>query len=86
MSSLFTRRLLGVAAVLAAWTVAVSALAQSNMGEIEGRCKGEDGKPLAGWTILLERKSMNWKSHAKTGKKGDYTFIGLAPTTTLSRW
>ena len=43
MSSLFTRRLLGVAAVLAAWTVAVSALAQSNMGEIEGRCKGEDG-------------------------------------------
>ena len=79
MSSLFTRRLLGVAAVLAAWTVAVSALAQSNMGEIEGRCKGEDGKPLAGWTILLERKSMNWKSHAKTGKKGDYTFIGLAP-------
>jgi tetratricopeptide (TPR) repeat protein len=58
-------------------TLAVSAFAQT--GGLTGKCTGEDGKPLAGYTILVERQEMKWSQHTKTNKKGEYVYIGLAP-------
>jgi len=78
MHSLLTRRLVWVAAALAAMAFTVSAIAQT--GGIEGKCTGEDGKPLAGYTIKVERREMNWKSQTKTNKKGEYVYIGLTPS------
>jgi tetratricopeptide (TPR) repeat protein len=75
MSSSLTRRLTGVVVLLAAFAFTVSAFAQT--GGLTGKCTGEDGKPLAGYTIQLERQEMKWSSHVKTNKKGEYTYIGL---------
>jgi len=75
MSSSLTRRLTGVAVLLAAFAFTVSAFAQT--GGVTGKCMGEDGKPLAGYTVQLDRQEMKWSSHVKTNKKGEYTYIGL---------
>jgi len=78
MFSSLMRRLVGVPVALAALAFAVSAFAQT--GGIEGKCTGEDGKPLVGYTIKVERTEMNWVQHTKTDKKGQYVYIGLTPT------
>ncbi|MGA9056398.1 MAG: tetratricopeptide repeat protein [Terriglobia bacterium] len=75
MSSSLTRRLTGVMVLLAAFAFTVSAFAQT--GGVTGKCTGEDGSPLAGYTIQLERQEMKWSGHVKTNKKGEYTYIGL---------
>ncbi len=75
MSSSLTRRLTGVMVLLAAFAFTVSAFAQT--GGVTGKCTGEDGKPLVGYTIQLDRQEMKWSSHVKTNKKGEYTYIGL---------
>ena len=77
MHGSLTRRLTGVVVLLAAFAFTVSAFAQN--GGLTGKCTGEDGKPLAGYTIQVERQEMKWTSHVKTDKKGGYTYIGLAP-------
>jgi tetratricopeptide (TPR) repeat protein len=77
MSSSLTRRLTGVVVLLAAFAFTVSAFAQT--GGVTGKCISEDGKPLAGYTIQVDRQEMKWSSHVKTNKKGEYTYIGLAP-------
>jgi tetratricopeptide (TPR) repeat protein len=77
MSSSLTRRLTGEVVLLAAFAFTVSAFAQT--GGLTGKCTGEDGKPLAGYTIQVERQEIKWSSHTKTNKKGEYTYIGLAP-------
>jgi tetratricopeptide (TPR) repeat protein len=77
MSSSLTRRLTGVVVLLAAFAFTVSAFAQT--GGVTGKCTGDDGKPLAGYTIQVDRQEMKWSSHVKTNKKGEYTYIGLAP-------
>ena len=77
MYSSLTRRLVGVAVAFAALAFAVSAFAQT--GGLTGKCTGEDGKPLVGYTIQVERQEMKWSSHTKTNKKGEYVYIGLAP-------
>ena len=79
MHSSLMRKLAGVTTTLAAFALAVSAFAQT--GGIEGKCTGEDGKPLAGYTIKVERTEMNWVQHTKTNKKGEFVYIGLAPAT-----
>jgi tetratricopeptide (TPR) repeat protein len=61
--------------LLVAFAFAVSAFAQT--GGVTGKCTGEDGQPLAGYTIQLDRQEMKWNSHVKTNKKGEYTYIGL---------
>ncbi len=80
MHSSLMRRLAGVPVALATLAFTVSAFAQ-NLGGVEGKCTGEDGKPLAGYTIQVERTEMNWKQRTKTNKKGEYIYIGLAPAT-----
>jgi len=77
MSSSLTRRLTGAVVLLAAFAFTVSAFAQT--GGVTGKCTGDDGKPLAGYTIQVDRQEMKWSSHVKTNKKGEYTYIGLAP-------
>ncbi len=79
MHSSLMRKPVGMAVVFTALLFAVSALAQT--GGIEGKCTGEDGKPLAGYTIRVEREEMNWVSKTKTNKKGEYVYIGLTPAT-----
>ena len=76
MSSSLTRRLTGVVVLLAAFAFTVSAFAQT--GGLTGKCTGQDGKPLAGYTVQLDRQEMKWSSKVKTNKKGEYTYIGLA--------
>jgi len=79
MSSSLTRRLTGVVVLLAAFAFTVSAFAQT--GGLTGKCTGEDGQPLVGYTILLERQEMKWSYRQKTDKKGEYVHIGLQPGT-----
>jgi Flp pilus assembly protein TadD len=68
-----------VVILLAALAFTVSAFAQT--GGLTGKCMGEDGKPLAGYTIQVDRQEMKWTQHTKTNKKGEYVYIGLAPGT-----
>ena len=77
MCSSLRRRLFEVAGALAALAFTVSALAQT--GGLTGKCIGEDGKPLVGYTIQVDRQEMKWSQHTKTNKKGEYVYIGLAP-------
>jgi len=76
MSSFWTRRVIGVAVIFAAFLSCVPVLAQT--GGLTGKCTAEDGTPLAGYTILVERQEVRWSSKVKTNKKGEYMHIGLA--------
>lgn len=75
MSSFWTRRVIGVAVIFAAFLTCVPVFAQT--GGLSGKCIAEDGTPLAGYTVLVERKEIRWTSKVKTNKKGEYTYIGL---------
>jgi tetratricopeptide (TPR) repeat protein len=79
MRNSWRRRLIGAAGTLAALVFTVSALAQT--GGLTGKCIGEDGKPLVGYTIQVDRQEMKWSQHTKTNKKGEYVYIGLSPAT-----
>jgi tetratricopeptide (TPR) repeat protein len=70
---------MGLAVASATLAFTVSAFAQT--GGLTGKCIGEDGKPLPGYTILVERQEMKWSQHTKTNKKGEYVYIGLSPAT-----
>jgi tetratricopeptide (TPR) repeat protein len=76
MSSYWTRRVIGVAVIFAAFLACVPVFAQT--GGLTGKCTAEDGAPLVGYTILIEREEIKWTSKVKTNKKGEYTYIGLA--------
>jgi len=75
MTRLWTRRLIFSALVFAWVVAAIPVCAQT--GGVSGKCTGEDGKPLAGYTIVVERQEVKWQSKVKTNKKGEYTYIGL---------
>ena len=77
MASSWTRRLMGVAIVFATFLTCIPALAQT--GGLTGKCTGEGGVALAGYTVQIERTEIKWTSHVKTNKKGEFTYIGLAP-------
>ena len=77
MSSSWTRRVMGVAIVFATFLICIPAFAQT--GGLTGKCTGQGGAPLAGYTLQIERTEIKWTSQVKTNKKGEYTYIGLAP-------
>ena len=77
MASFWTRRMMGVAIVFATFLTCIPAFAQT--GGLTGKCMGQGGAPLAGYMIQIERTEIKWTSHVKTNKKGEYTYIGLAP-------
>jgi tetratricopeptide (TPR) repeat protein len=68
---------MGVAIVFASVLTSLPVFAQT--GGMTGKCTGSGGAPLVGYTILIERTEMKWSGHVKTNKKGEYTYIGLAP-------
>jgi tetratricopeptide (TPR) repeat protein len=53
-----------------------SAFAQTTY-TVLGRVTGEDGKPVEGATIRIERKDIKWNSSLKTNKRGEYTHAGV---------
>jgi tetratricopeptide (TPR) repeat protein len=54
------------------------ATAHAQVGGVEGKVTGEDGKPLAGYNIQVDRmEGFKWSSHVKTNKKGEFAYIGL---------
>jgi len=77
MASFWTRRVVGVAIVFAAFLTYIPAFAQT--GGLTGKCTGQGGVALAGYQLQIERVEIKWSSHVKTNKKGEYTYIGLAP-------
>jgi tetratricopeptide (TPR) repeat protein len=52
-------------------------LATAQSGMLEGRVIGEDGKPLVGGLIILERLDMKGHYTVKTNKRGEWRYIGL---------
>jgi tetratricopeptide (TPR) repeat protein len=75
MSNFWTRKVIGVAVIFAAFLSCAPVFAQT--GGLTGKCTAEDGMPMAGYTILVERQEVKWVSKVKTNKKGEYTYIGL---------
>ena len=54
-----------------------SSLCFAQTGAIEGDVKGEDGKPLVGATIKIDRTDIKQSFNVKTDKKGHYYYGGL---------
>lgn len=77
MACSWTRRLMGVAIVFATFVTCIPAFAQT--GGLTGKCTGEGGVALVGYTVQVERSEIKWVSHVKTNKRGEYTYIGLMP-------
>lgn len=76
VSSSIWRRL-SLAVALAALAATVPVFAQT--GGLTGKCTDEKGEVMAGYTIQVERTDIKWSNKTKTNKKGEYTYIGLAP-------
>lgn len=64
----------------------LSSLCFAQTVAIEGDVKGEDGKPLVGATIKIERTDIKQNYSVKTDKKGHYYYggLGIAGTFTVS--
>lgn len=75
MSLLGLCRVMGLTLGLALVLGAVSAWAQT--GGLTGTVKGEDGQPMVGNPILIERQDVRGTYKTKTNKKGEYIYIGL---------
>ncbi|HXH51415.1 MAG TPA: tetratricopeptide repeat protein [Terriglobia bacterium] len=76
MKSMSARKILGVFVAFAALAVmAVPAYAQT--GGIQGKAIQEDGQPCVKCVIVADRLDIKASYHTKTGKKGDFVYIGL---------
>jgi tetratricopeptide (TPR) repeat protein len=53
-------------------------LAIAQTGTLEGKVTGEDGKPLVGALIKIERTDIKGNYSVKTNKKGEWLYTGLA--------
>ena len=69
------RKSFGWAAVLVVLAASLPLYAQT--GGLTGNCKDEQGNPLVGYTVLLERQEIKGTYRTKTDKKGNYIYIGL---------
>jgi Tfp pilus assembly protein PilF len=64
--------------VMWAAVCAVSAgLASAQMGTFMGRVVGEDGKPVQGVIIKIERKDIKGNWQTKTNKRGEWVYSGM---------
>ena len=76
MKYMSARKIFGLIVAFAALAVmAVPAYAQT--GGIQGKAVQEDGQPCAKCIILADRLDIKASYHTKTGKKGDFVYIGL---------
>ena len=69
------RNMMGMAFVFAALAMAIPAYGQT--GGVQGKAILQDGKPCAKCTILIDRMDIKSSYKTKTGKKGDFVYIGL---------
>ena len=67
------QKLASLTALVALFTINASAQTAS----LEGEVKGEDGKPMLGALIKLERKDIKGSYKVKTNKKGQWFHAGL---------
>lgn len=72
MQPLFRNALMG-----ASLTLLFASFGWAQTTAIEGDVKGEDGKPLQGAVIKIERKDIKGNYNTKTDKKGHYYYGGL---------
>ena len=77
MAGSLRRRMTTAVFIFAAVFTGFSAFAQT--GGVTGKCIGSGGTPLVGHTVQIERVDIKWTGKTKTNKKGEYTYIGLAP-------
>ena len=75
MKFMSTRKILVMAFAFAALGMAIPSYAQT--GGVEGKAIQQDGQPCAKCIILIERQDIKGTYHTKTGKKGDFVYIGL---------
>lgn len=75
MSLSILRKVLGLVVVVGALAGVETAFAQT--GGLTGTAKGDDGQPLVGYNIKIERQDVKGIYNVKTKKKGDYVYIGL---------
>jgi tetratricopeptide (TPR) repeat protein len=71
----WAKKVLGLVVFLAALASTVPLFAQT--GGITGNIKDDKGNVLAGYPILIERQEIKGIYKTKTGKHGDYIYIGL---------
>jgi len=67
--------ILGVAFAVAMLGTAIPSYAQT--GGVQGKAIQQDGQPCAKCIILIERQDIKQTFHTKTGKKGEFVYIGL---------
>jgi tetratricopeptide (TPR) repeat protein len=65
-------------------TLLFSSLCVAQTGTIEGDVKGEDGKPLVGAVVKIDRTDIKQSFKTKTDKKGHYIYAGLGIPGTFS--
>lgn len=75
MKFMSTRKFLGMVFTFAALGMAMPSFAQT--GGVQGKAIQQDGQPCAKCTILIERQDIKGSYKTKTGKKGDFVYIGL---------
>lgn len=64
-------------ALLAVLGLVVAGLCFGQTGAFTGKVIGEDGKPIQGAQIKIERKDMKGNYNVKTNKKGEYFYMGI---------
>ena len=69
-------------ALAAAGTMLLAFSALAQVASLEGNVKGEDGKPLQGALIKIDRTDIKGHYQVKTDKKGHYLHAGLPSTGT----
>jgi tetratricopeptide (TPR) repeat protein len=62
---------------LAVVSLVVAGLCFGQTGAFTGKVIGEDGKPIIGAQIKIERKDMKGNYNVKTNKKGEYFYMGI---------
>lgn len=69
-------RLERAAMALLIWGMAAPLMAQAT-GGLTGQVIGRQGKPLAGYTVVIQDLETHYIQKTKTNKKGIYIFLGL---------
>jgi tetratricopeptide (TPR) repeat protein len=75
MTFMSARKILGIVFAFAALAMAIPSYAQT--GGVQGKAIQQDGQACAKCIILIERQDIKGTYKTKTGKKGDFVYIGL---------